>query len=160
MENKKKNILIVAAAFLLVLAVIFFFPKPLEKRLSAPLDENCVIYIDCREIVFNSGMPNEHKSYRVECTAENGLIDEAIELCTDTKTVSHPANLLPWKITKWDGYDIKIAIGRPNDSGEWFSLGEKEMIISREEFKIFRILNPDFSKKIVEFTKEYGTVDE
>lgn len=137
MENKKKNILIVAVVFLLVPAAIFFFPRPLEKRLSAPLDENCVIYIDCREIVFNSGMPNEHKSYRVECTAENGLIDEAIELCTDTKTASHPANLLPWKITKWDGYDIKIAIGRPEGSGEWFSLGEKEMIISREEFKIY-----------------------
>ncbi len=160
MYEKKKIIVIFAAVMLLVLTIIYFFPKPLENKFSAPLDENCVIHITSDEIVFNEGRPNEKISYKMECTEENGLIDEAIELCTDTKVISHPFNLLPWKITRWDGYDIKVVIGRPDNSGEWIHFDEKEMIISKGEFKIYRIVNRDFASRIVEFTKEYGMLEE
>lgn len=158
MENKRKLVLAVAAVFLLILAVIYFFPRPLESRLDAPLDENSVIYIDYREIIFKTG-PNEIVSYRAECDAEKGLIDEAIELFSGVKTVSNPVNLLPWNISKWDAYDIKIAIGRPDNTGEWMNIGEKEMLLSKGEFKIYWITNRDFAEKIIEFTKENGTIE-
>ncbi len=158
--DKRKIAVISIIAAIFLLAAIYFFPKPLESKLSAPLDENCVIYITYNEIAFNQGKPNKIISYKAECTGENGLIDEAIELFTDTKVISNPVNLLPWKITRWDGYDIKVAIGRPGDTGEWMNFGEKEMIISKGEFKIYRIVNRDFANRIIEFTKEYGTLEE
>ena len=159
-ESCKKKIFVFSAVVILILSFAYFFPKPLEDRLSLTLDESCVIQIRYDEIVFNSGKPNEIVTYQAECDLENGLIDEAIKLFEGTKTISHPVNLLPWKISKWDGFDITIAIANPAGTGEWMHFDEKEILISQDEFKVYRITNKDFANKVVEFVKEQGTVME
>lgn len=157
---KIKNIILVSVAILFVAGIIYFFPRPLESAFDAPVYENCVIHIRQKKLASDSNSPLDVERYFVECTPENGLNKELIEIISGEKIINLPVNLLPWDIKKYSGNIwFEIAIARPDNTAEWIYIGDYELYFVKDEMRIYHI-ERSLGNALDNFISEYGTKEE